>query len=119
MKIVGDIHEYNARYFADREAFVFENRRLTNAGFLDRIRRLADAFYARGLRRGDRIAVLALNCLEIYEIMGAAEIAGFVAVPLNFRLAPVEIDYLLNDIQPAAVVYETELTSLAAAFRFR
>jgi acyl-CoA synthetase (AMP-forming)/AMP-acid ligase II len=117
MKTVGDLHEYNARYFADREAFVFEDRRLTNAGFLDRIRRLADAFYARGLRRGDRIAVLALNCLEIYEIMGAAELAGFAAVPLNFRLAPAEIEYLLNDIQPAAIVYEGELMPLAQTFR--
>ncbi|MEK9210912.1 AMP-binding protein [Sphingomonas sp. 2378] len=117
MKTVGDLHEYNARYFAEREAFVFEGRRLTNAGFLDRIRRLADAFHASGLRRGDRIAVLALNCLEIYEIMGAAELAGFAAVPLNFRLAPAEVDYLLNDIRPAAIVYEADLMPLAATFR--
>lgn len=117
MKTVGDLHEYNARYFGKSEAFVFEDRRLTHASFLDRIRRLADAFYAAGLRRGDRIAVLALNCLEIYEIMGAAELAGFAAVPLNFRLAQAEIDYLLSDIQPAAVVCEADLMPLAATFR--
>ena len=117
MQTLGDLFEYNARYFGDREAFVCDGRRLTHAGFLDRVRRLADAFHQRGLRRGDRIAILSLNRLETYEIFGACEYAGFAAVPLNFRLAAAEIDYLLADVQPSAIAMEPEFLPLLANFR--
>ena len=117
MQTLGDLFEYNARYFGDREAFVCDGRRLTHAGFLDRVRRLSDAFHQHGLRRGDRIAILSLNRLETYEIFGACEYAGFAAVPLNFRLAAAEIDYLLADVQPSAIAVEPEFLPLLANFR--
>ncbi|MBG6120140.1 MULTISPECIES: class I adenylate-forming enzyme family protein [unclassified Sphingobium] len=117
METIGDLIEHNARYFGPLEAFLYEGRRLTHAQFADRSRRLAAQLYAAGMRRGDRIAILAMNCQETWDIFGAAEIAGFVAVPVNFRLAAAEVDYMLRDIQPKVVAVEPDLAGLAEGFR--
>ena len=61
-------------------------RALTFAKWDERARRLANALRGLGLASGDRIAVLAYNCLEWVEIYAATAKAGLVAVPINFRL---------------------------------
>ena len=48
--------------------------------------RLANALLGLGLAKGDRVAVLAYNCVEWLEIYAATAKAGLVAVPVNFRL---------------------------------
>ena len=53
--------------------------------------RLANAFLGLGLAKGDRIAVLAYNCVEWMEIYAAVAKAGLIAVPVNFRLREEEI----------------------------
>ncbi len=51
--------------------------------------RLANALADMGMKKGDRFAVLAYNCVEWMEIYAAAAKGGFICVPLMFRLAPV------------------------------
>lgn len=53
------------------------------------------------LQKGDRIAVLAENSLEHFLLFFAAQKAGYILVPLNYRLAPREVDELLKDCQPS------------------
>ncbi|OPY75072.1 MAG: Long-chain-fatty-acid--CoA ligase FadD13 [Syntrophorhabdus sp. PtaU1.Bin153] len=48
------------------------------------------------MKKGDRFAVLAYNCVEWMEIYAAAAKGGFICVPLMFRLAPVEMEYNIN-----------------------
>lgn len=60
-------------------------------------RLLAAAFLNAGLRRGDRIAVLAKNCVEYALHYFAASRAGVVPVPLNYRSAPAEWQYVIQD----------------------
>ena len=62
----------------------------------ERAARLANALADMGMKKGDRFAVLAYNCVEWMEIYGAAAKGGFVCVPLMFRLAPVEMEYNIN-----------------------
>ena len=62
----------------------------------DRAARLANVLAGMGMKKGDRFAVLAYNCVEWMEIYGAAAKGGFVCVPLMFRLAPVEMEYNIN-----------------------
>ncbi len=64
------------------------------------------------LRLGDRVAVLAENCLEYVVLFSVAQKTGIILVPLNYRLAPAEITYLITDSQPALIIYETELQGL-------
>lgn len=77
----------------------------TFAQFHERTRRLAHALLARGLVKGDRVAVIARNCIEYVEVFGAAK-AGLVVVPLNWRLTPPEWVRLLAHSAPQAVVVD-------------
>lgn len=64
------------------------------------------------VKKGDRIAVLAEYSLEYVALFCAAQKAGFIIVPLNYRLSPTEIDYLLKDSEPQWIVYEEKFESL-------
>ena len=61
-------------------------RELTFAQWHERASRLANGLLALGLAKGDRVALLAFNCVEWMEIYVALARAGLVAVPINFRL---------------------------------
>ena len=54
--------------------------------FEDRVTKLAHAFQSEGLIAGDRVSVLADNCIEYLEIYFAGARAGVIVVPVNFRL---------------------------------
>jgi fatty-acyl-CoA synthase len=58
------------------------------------------------LKKGDRIALLAENSLELCVFFAAAQKAGFILVPLNYRLTGPEINYLLGNCKPQLIVYE-------------
>jgi fatty-acyl-CoA synthase len=59
-----------------------------------------------GIGKGDRIAILAENSLELSVLFAAAQKTGIVLVPLNFRLTSSEIDYLIGNCEPKAVMAE-------------
>ena len=113
--ILGDILERNARLYGDREAVVFEGRRFTHRDHLARIHRLANALIARGIRKQDRVAILARNCNEYMEVFGAAEIAGFIVVNLNYRLAIPELTVICNDCAPRVLIYSEMFADQARA----
>lgn len=69
-----------------------------------RATQLAAGLVGLGLRKGDRVAVLAYNCVEWMEIYVAMARAGLVVVPLNFRLSAPEIAYILHDAEVRAVL---------------
>lgn len=86
-----------ARAAPDATALLQGRRAMTFAEFDDRSRRLGGAMTARNLRRGDRIAVLAANRLEVVEVCSAALRMGIVPVPINALLSAREVDYVLED----------------------
>jgi acyl-CoA synthetase (AMP-forming)/AMP-acid ligase II len=68
--------------------------------------RLANALADIGLKKGDRFAVLAYNCVEWMEIYAAAAKGGFICVPLMFRLAPGEMEYIVNHCEAKAFIVQ-------------
>lgn len=67
--------------------------------------RLAHAFTKDLLlQKGDRVAVLAENCLEYLILFAAAQKTGIILVPLNYRLATAELDYLLQTAAPQLLI---------------
>jgi acyl-CoA synthetase (AMP-forming)/AMP-acid ligase II len=108
MDTIGGLLERNARCYPDREAFACGERRLTHWQLYERALRLASGLYRLGMRRQDRVAILSMNCLEYYETEAAAEVAGYIAALVNFRLAPPEIAYILKDIAPRVLVFEEQ-----------
>src|SRR3979411_821248 len=104
--VLGDVIERNARYFPGKTAVIFEDRRVTFSHFAARGRRFAHQLAGRSLQRQARFAVLAQNCLEYFEAVGAAERAGFIAVTLNWRLSPPELAPIGAERPPTVLVLD-------------
>jgi acyl-CoA synthetase (AMP-forming)/AMP-acid ligase II len=71
--------------------------------------RLANALMGLGLSKGDRVCVLAYNCVEWLEIYAATALAGLVAVPVNFRLLGPEIRYIVENCEAGALIVQDQL----------
>ncbi len=90
----------NGRVFANREAWVFDNRRVTFKEFIREINTLSFGLQKHGIAKGDRIGVLSQNCYEFVLLYGAAARLGAVMLPINWRLTPSEVEYILKDGKP-------------------
>jgi acyl-CoA synthetase (AMP-forming)/AMP-acid ligase II len=117
MRTVRDLIERNALCFPHREALVFGERRLSHSAYAQRALRLASGLYRLGLRRQDRVAVLAMNGVEIYETYAAAEVGGYIAVPINFRLALPEIIQVLRDSGAKVLIFEAQYAQTVTRLR--
>ncbi len=96
MNILGDIPRKHSRLDPDRECMVCGQVRLTWKQLNERVNRLANALTGIGVKKGTKVATLALNCHRLIEIYYATSKIGAVAVPLNFRLAPEELVHIIN-----------------------
>ena len=79
----------------------------THAELHDRAARLATVLSTRGVRSGDRVALLLHNRIEFVEALLACHRLAAVAVPINFRLAPDEIEYVLVDSGAVALLTDS------------
>jgi fatty-acyl-CoA synthase len=90
----------------------------TTWGELDRrVTALAGALSRRGIGFGDRVLILMLNRTEYVETILAANLLGAIAVPVNFRMTPPEIAFLVGDCEARIVVTEPVLAGVATAVR--
>lgn len=76
---------------------------------------LADALRSRGIGRGDRVALLALNSTHMLEVVFAVAKLGAVAVPINWRLQAPEVQYILNDSGARLLFVSPQTAALARA----
>ncbi len=72
----------------------------------DRACRLANALADMGLKKGDRFAALAYNCVEWMDIYAAAAKGGFICVPIMFRLAAAEMEYIINHCEAKVFIVQ-------------
>lgn len=93
----------------------FAGRRFTWTQTLNRVSRVAGALSALDVQHGDRVAILALNSDRYLELMYAIPWIGAVMVPLNTRLAPKEIEYILTDSAASMLFIDTAMSSHLAA----
>jgi acyl-CoA synthetase (AMP-forming)/AMP-acid ligase II len=103
------------------EAFVDADtgRRFTFAELDRRVNRIAHVLSDNGVQRGDRVALLMMNSVEFEESFFAVAKLGAVVVPLNWRLVPDELAFILADAGVARIVYGAELTPIVAELRER
>ncbi|WP_425569754.1 fatty-acid--CoA ligase FadD5 [Rhodococcus olei] len=78
---------------------------------------LADALHRRGVGFGDRVLIVMLNRPEFVETVLAINALGAIAVPVNFRLTPPEMAYLVTDSGATVVVTDVPLAPLVATVR--
>ncbi len=98
-------------------ALRFMGNTVTWAGLRDRVAALAGALSRRGVENGDRVMILMLNRTEFVESVLAANMIGAIAVPVNFRLTPSEIAFLVDDCEARVMITEPVLAPVAAAVR--
>lgn len=106
---LGDTLGMYARLFPDKVGARDLERSMTFRTWHARACRLANALLGIGLVKGDRVCVLAYNCIEWLEIYAATAIAGLVAVPINFRLIGSEIQYIVDNCEAKALIVQHDL----------
>ncbi|MPY56988.1 class I adenylate-forming enzyme family protein [Streptomyces spongiae] len=99
----------NQQCFPDRTALVDAHRSVTWAELHDRVTRLAHGLSGRGIRRGDRVAVLSLDRVEVLETYFALARLGALFVPLNHSLTPAEVTGIAESCDPVALIGESAL----------
>ncbi|GJF08281.1 long-chain-fatty-acid--CoA ligase [Mycolicibacterium cyprinidarum] len=82
-----------------------------------RVTAMAAALHHRGVTFGDRVLILMLNRTEFVESFLAINKLGAIAVPINFRMTPSEIAYLVSDCQARVMITESVLAQVAAGVR--
>src|SRR5260370_5371234 len=108
---------YAEQQFSGKTAVVCGDRRFTYAQFGERASRLAGALREAGVKAGDRVAFLSMNCHRLLEAYCGVLEAGAVLLPLNVRLASHELAYILNDSGAKVLFLEKEFLNLVDSFR--
>jgi acyl-CoA synthetase (AMP-forming)/AMP-acid ligase II len=83
----------------DRDIISFEGQHYSFAQLHERSNRLANAFAGLGVKSGDRVGILDVNCNQHIETYFAAAKLGAIFVPINFRAKADEVAYMLNNAQ--------------------
>src|ERR1700734_1062351 len=108
---------YAEQQFPGKTAVVCGDLRFTYAQFAERACRLAGALRETGVKAGDRVAFLGANCHRLLEAYYGVPEAGAVLLPLNIRLAPEELAYILNDSGASIIFVEKQFLGLVESFR--
>ncbi|WP_370588897.1 long-chain-fatty-acid--CoA ligase [Pseudonocardia sp. C8] len=114
---VSSLLRQHARTRPDEEALRFGDVRRTWSELDERVRRLAAALRAEGIGPGDRIAVLDLNHPSCLELSLACAWIGAANTVVNFRLAPPEILYVIDDAQARLLLVGPEFAGAAEQLR--
>jgi long-chain acyl-CoA synthetase len=98
----------HALYQPNKEVVVFEDTRLSSLQFNQRVNRLANALLGLGIQKGEKVATILGNCLEVLEIYMAVAKIGAVVVPLSNLLRGQGLVRLLNDADTVLIFVDSE-----------
>ena len=115
---VSELFLLSVRRWPNKTALVFGQQRLSYREANNRINRIANALLTMGVRAGDKVAFMLPNCSEIILIYYAIQKIGAVAVPLNFRLIPREIAFLIENSDSETLIFSSDFSEkiLSAGF---
>lgn len=103
-----NIFKRNAKLFKNQIALQAEGEKITYGELLDQSNAVAGWFKAKGIKKGDRVAVLAKNHAYFFPLMGAVASSGAILVPINFRLSLEEVRYNLTNTEPVMIVVDPD-----------
>jgi len=104
-----------ARVHPERPALVAGGRRLGFRELDERVARLAATLAGEGFKPGERLALHLPNGPDTLELLLACARLGVIAVPLNTRLAAVELDHILADARPRGLIRHSSLPAPGVA----
>lgn len=102
--LLHDLIEKNALYFPQKDFLIDGERKISFRDFRDRVRKLAGGLVEAGLRRGDRVATLLPNCIELLETYFATLKAGGIIVPINVYFSAKEVSDILEHSDPRIII---------------
>jgi fatty-acyl-CoA synthase len=114
---VADAVAAHARLMPHKLGARDSRRELSFVLWHERATRLANGLLSLGLVKGDKVALLAYNCVEWMEIYVALARVGLVAVPINFRLTSPEIAYIAKHSEARAFIVQDELVERVEIIR--
>ena len=91
-----------------KEILVYKDKRYTRGQLQERVSALAKSLLNLGVKRHDVVALLMYNCSEFFEVILAVNRIGAVFLPLNYRLASEEIQYIVSNAEAVALFTEKE-----------
>jgi long-chain acyl-CoA synthetase len=103
---LSDVVREHGRSNPSKLALVCEDHRISYADFDERVNRLASALLIDGFGPGDRILWLGQNCHRILEGLAAAGRLGGVFCPVNWRQSAAELSFVIEDVDPALVIWQ-------------
>ena len=104
---IGEIINVNAIKYPNKLALKDARRQLTFKELNTRTNKLANGLLKLGIKKGDKVAILSNNSIEFMEIYVAAAKGGFIITPLNFRLHPDEISFIINNSDSKHLIVES------------
>jgi acyl-CoA synthetase (AMP-forming)/AMP-acid ligase II len=113
----GTVLKMMAMHYPEKPGVGDKTRHMTFREWNERSCRLANALAKLGVKKGDRFAILAYNCVEWMEIYAASAKAGHITVPIMFRLAPPEIEYVINHSECKAFIVAGEFVEVVDSIR--
>ncbi len=105
---VYDIVKKNALLRGNKVGLICGDLRMSFAQMAGEVDRVASGLSGLGVIKGDRIAVVSMNCHEFLILYGAAAKLGAIMLPINWRLKPEEIQVILEDCTPKVLVGSSE-----------
>ena len=93
----------NAELYPNQDSIVFNVIRLTHMQYKEKCDKTAAGLIRAGIKKGDRLGVVANNCDEFMILYGAAAKMGAIVLPVNWRFQQDEVEYALNDCTPRFV----------------
>ena len=116
MRLNLDLAARSARRWPTRPALLAEGRWWSHAELNSRAEQLAARLHLAGVRKGDRIGILAFNHLAHFDLLLAAPKLGFIYTPFNHRLAADETAVLLAYVRPCLLLVDAANAALAQGF---
>lgn len=117
--LIDDFLNRSAALYPDKTAIVDGDRRFTYSEFQQRVHRLSNALLELAVQQGDRVCILSPNSHFFLESFYAASLIGAILVPLNYRLAPEDHQYIINHAGVTAILVDHEYVGVIDAIRER
>ncbi|NQT30791.1 MAG: long-chain-fatty-acid--CoA ligase [Deltaproteobacteria bacterium] len=115
--VITEFLDLSAMLVPERTAIAFEGRRYSYAQLKERVNRLADSLNKLGLGKGERAAILEVNCNEYIEACFATLKVGGIFVPMNFRIQQEEMVYLVNKAEPKVLFVGSRYADMVHGIR--
>jgi len=108
---IGEMLTTSAHKFPDKIAVICDGKQITYRELNARVNQLAHGFLHSGITRNSRVAILMHNSIELVEIYFALAKGGIIGIPLNFRLAPPELSYIIENSDATTLIIGEEFES--------